>query len=31
MIRDDNIDMIIPPWGGGLLMEILEYIDFENF
>jgi muramoyltetrapeptide carboxypeptidase len=30
MIRDDNIDMIIPPWGGELLIEILEYIDFEN-
>ncbi|WP_438349432.1 S66 family peptidase [Paenibacillus sp. FA6] len=30
MIRDDNIDLIIPPWGGELLIEVLEYIDFEN-
>jgi len=31
MISDDLISMIIPPWGGELLIEILEYIDFENF
>lgn len=30
MMRNDNIDIIIPPWGGELLIEILEYIDFEN-
>lgn len=30
MMYDDKIDMIIPPWGGELLIEILEYIDFEN-
>ncbi|MFD0679603.1 MULTISPECIES: S66 family peptidase [unclassified Paenibacillus] len=30
MMRDDKINMIIPPWGGELLIEILEYIDFEN-
>ncbi len=31
MMRDDQIDIIIPPWGGELLIEILEYLDFENF
>lgn len=31
MMRDDHIDMIIPPWGGELLIEILEYLDFDNF
>lgn len=31
MMRDDQISIIIPPWGGELLIEILEYIDFENF
>lgn len=30
MMRDDTIDIIIPPWGGELLIEILEYIDFEH-
>lgn len=30
MIQDQNIDIIIPPWGGELLIEVLEYIDFEN-
>ncbi len=30
MMQNDNIDIIIPPWGGELLIEILEYIDFEN-
>jgi muramoyltetrapeptide carboxypeptidase len=30
MMRSDNIDIIIPPWGGELLIEILESIDFEN-
>jgi muramoyltetrapeptide carboxypeptidase len=31
MMRDDHISIIIPPWGGELLIEILEYLDFENF
>ncbi|MBJ6362342.1 S66 peptidase family protein [Paenibacillus sp. GCM10012307] len=31
MMRNDHISIIIPPWGGELLIEILEYIDFENF
>lgn len=30
MMRDDHISLIIPPWGGELLIEILEYIDFAN-
>ena len=30
MMRDDKIDIIIPPWGGELLIEILEHIDFNN-
>jgi len=30
MMRDDHINIIIPPWGGELLIEILEKIDFEN-
>ncbi|MBS4213844.1 MULTISPECIES: S66 family peptidase [Neobacillus] len=30
MMADSEIDIMIPPWGGELLVEILEYIDFEN-
>ncbi len=30
MLQDENIDIVIPPWGGELLIETLEYIDFEN-
>ncbi|MFC7681842.1 S66 peptidase family protein [Paenibacillus sp. GCM10028914] len=30
MMQDNQIDLIIPPWGGELLIEILEHIDFEN-
>ncbi|MGE8207796.1 S66 family peptidase [Heyndrickxia sp. NPDC080065] len=30
MMCDDQIDMIIPPWGGELLIEILEHIDFDR-
>ncbi|MFS0862804.1 S66 peptidase family protein [Fredinandcohnia sp. 179-A 10B2 NHS] len=30
MVNDENVDLIIPPWGGELLVEILEYLDFEN-
>ncbi|MBP1948570.1 S66 family peptidase [Virgibacillus litoralis] len=29
MIQDESIDMIIPPWGGELLMEILHKLDFN--
>ena len=30
MMSNDQIDIIIPPWGGELLIEILEHIDFHN-
>jgi len=30
MLQDPNIDLILPPWGGELLIEVLEYIDFER-
>lgn len=30
MMRDSEIEIIIPPWGGELLIETLEHIDFEN-
>ncbi|MGE6256667.1 S66 family peptidase [Heyndrickxia sporothermodurans] len=30
MLRNDSIDAIIPPWGGELLIEILEMIDFNH-
>jgi len=30
MMQNSDIDIIIPPWGGELLIEILEHIDFEN-
>jgi muramoyltetrapeptide carboxypeptidase len=29
MISDDSIDIIVPPWGGELLIEILEHVDFD--
>lgn len=30
MMLDENIQLIIPPWGGELLIETLEYIDFKK-
>ncbi|MFC3418033.1 S66 peptidase family protein [Salinicoccus hispanicus] len=30
MLSDEMIDLIIPPWGGELLIEILEHINFET-
>ena len=30
LMASSEIDIIIPPWGGELLIEILEYIDYEN-
>ncbi|RSK28237.1 LD-carboxypeptidase [Bacillus sp. HMF5848] len=30
MMKDDNIHMIVPPLGGELLLEMIEYVDFEN-
>ncbi|MDQ0860860.1 S66 peptidase family protein [Bacillus sp. V2I10] len=30
MMQDDEIDLIIPPWGGELLMEMLEHVNYES-
>ncbi|UOY92832.1 LD-carboxypeptidase [Ectobacillus sp. JY-23] len=30
MIRDQETTIIIPPWGGELLIEMLEYVDFKG-
>jgi muramoyltetrapeptide carboxypeptidase len=30
MMKDETIDLILPPWGGELLIEILEELDFDN-
>jgi len=30
MMTDPAIDLIFPPWGGELLIEILEYLDFSK-
>lgn len=30
MMESNHIDLVIPPWGGELLIEILEGIDFET-
>ncbi|WP_102275362.1 S66 family peptidase [Cytobacillus massiliigabonensis] len=30
MMADKNIGLIFPPWGGELLIEILQEIDFNN-
>ncbi|MGG1662473.1 S66 family peptidase [Brevibacillus sp. NRS-1366] len=30
MMNDDHISMIFPPWGGELLIEMLEKVDFEK-
>lgn len=30
MMQSDEIGLIIPPWGGELLIEVLEYIDFSK-
>ncbi|MBD2863008.1 S66 family peptidase [Paenibacillus oceani] len=29
-MQNDPIRLIFPPWGGELIIEILEHIDFEN-
>lgn len=31
LITDEQTDIIIPPWGGELLIEILEHLDFNSF
>ncbi|MEW9502385.1 S66 family peptidase [Jeotgalibacillus marinus] len=30
MMKDQSIDFIIPPWGGELSIEMLEYVDFKK-
>lgn len=30
MMQNPDIDLIIPPWGGELLIECLEWLDFEK-
>ncbi|MFG6494844.1 LD-carboxypeptidase [Fictibacillus sp. UD] len=30
MLSNDEIGVIIPPWGGELLIEIMEHVDFTN-
>jgi muramoyltetrapeptide carboxypeptidase len=30
MMQDEGIDFIFPPWGGELLIEVLDQIDFDN-
>ncbi|OIK14908.1 S66 peptidase family protein [Bacillus sp. MUM 13] len=30
MMMDNGIDMIFPPWGGELLIEILEHVNFDQ-
>lgn len=30
MIQDDRLDLIIPPWGGELLIEMLDRVDYER-
>ncbi|MFD1677952.1 S66 family peptidase [Alicyclobacillus fodiniaquatilis] len=30
MMQSNEIDLIIPPWGGELLIEMLEYVDFNQ-
>ncbi|WP_313637760.1 LD-carboxypeptidase, partial [Paenibacillus sp.] len=29
MMDAEPIDILIPPWGGELLIEVLEFIDFD--
>ncbi|RDI45737.1 S66 family peptidase [Falsibacillus pallidus] len=30
MMQEDAVGLIIPPWGGELLIEIIEKLDFDN-
>ena len=30
MLQDESIQLIFPPWGGELLIEIFEHVDFDN-
>ncbi|MNB77146.1 Microcin C7 self-immunity protein MccF [compost metagenome] len=31
MMTGEDVDMVFPPWGGELLIEILEFLDFDHF
>ncbi|MEJ8305080.1 S66 peptidase family protein [Saccharibacillus sacchari] len=30
MLQEERIGLVLPPWGGELLVEVLEYIDYER-
>jgi muramoyltetrapeptide carboxypeptidase len=30
MMADESIDLIIPPWGGELIIEMIEHVDFTS-
>jgi muramoyltetrapeptide carboxypeptidase LdcA involved in peptidoglycan recycling len=30
ILQGENINIVIPPWGGELLIEILEHLDFDK-
>lgn len=30
MMSAEHVDILIPPWGGELLIEMLEYVDFDT-
>lgn len=30
MMKDDQIDLIFPPWGGELAIEMIDLIDYDN-
>jgi len=30
LLNNDKVSIVIPPWGGELAIEILEYIDYKN-
>ncbi|NGZ75372.1 S66 family peptidase [Saccharibacillus alkalitolerans] len=30
MLQDENIGLVLPPWGGELLIEVLEHIEYDR-
>ena len=28
--KDDSVDLIMPPWGGNFVMQMLDYLDFQE-
>ncbi|HAM79648.1 S66 family peptidase [Ornithinibacillus bavariensis] len=30
LLQNDKVDLIFPPWGGELLIELIEYIDYSE-